>query len=181
MTTITEKPVTFDELLPALKRAAIMTKVKKPYARGLDDWDLINSAWEHITTKNIKLTRKFLFWSCYCAMARYLEKKFKLYSTTYNLSLVFLDTNIGNMSDAQRQFLEPEDLHGRSNPLSDRVHEAIRKAKLTPGQQQVIQLFYFEDRSLKEVMEITGRGRGAVGMSLTYTRRKLKPFLLYEL
>lgn len=66
------------------------------------------------------------------------------------------------------------------DPSSEKERFQIELGRLTPLEQNIVYLYYYENYKLKEIAKIYKKSENAVTIILSRARRKLKDFLLEE-
>lgn len=67
-----------------------------------------------------------------------------------------------------------------ADPSSDKGNLKIELSRLTPLEQNIVYLYYYENYKLKEIAKIYKKSENAITIILSRARHKLKEFILEE-
>lgn len=73
---------------------------------------------------------------------------------------------------------------GDNSQRRERLRRNLRrvmKQELTPRQQEILQLYFFENRTMAEISELLGVHKSTVSRTLQRARQRLQHFLQYSL
>lgn len=109
------------------------------------------------------------------------ESKFStwLYRITYNTCISHLRKNKPNQVEIQEYHGSSNFNSGYDNLLEKDNNNVIKKIlkTLKPDDRAIIQLFYLEEKSIKEISEITGFTNSNVKVKLHRSKQKLKSMM----
>lgn len=178
----TKTTITLKEHLAALNHAAYILLRQRPYARGLDPWDIINGAWVIMEDNNSiqKLIDRDQKWglltSCINAGRKYLRKTYNL-GTNHRADLAFLDISIngddGIIFDKPDSVNTPEETAGTSE-LFQHVMGIARRV-LTVNEYRTIELYFMQGLRQQDVAHCLGlRSRGGTSDRLKLAIQKIR-------
>jgi RNA polymerase sigma-70 factor (ECF subfamily) len=109
------------------------------------------------------------------------ESKFStwLYRITYNTCISFLRKNKPDLVEIQDQHGASNFNSGYDNLMKEDNNMAINiiLSQLKPDDRAIIQLFYLEENSIKEISEITGFSNTNVKVKLHRSKQKMRKIL----
>lgn len=159
-------PVQQWEVIEKLRQAMVVTKRRKPHTRALDDWEIINGAWELFTRWGLLETtpRKYLYTACYRSIVGYLIHRYRYKSPTLNKSLIYLRDSIHDSKGAKEKIYGATDNRWRPYEVTnyERVLTILEKAHLREGYRTIIKLYYFDGLTQEQVAKEIGVTRQAV-------------------